>query len=409
MAQCEEFRFLRNQLYRDPDIQLDVWLQTAREGADQEADQLLFDFPADRDAMDQYDCLIAFDPDWRLLESSQTQLLERWVAEQAGGLIVIAGPVNTPEWTRRPRGDESMDRIRQLYPVSFFSQGSAQLKLGRFGGVQPFPLDFSREGRAARFLWLGDSPSQSAETWDSFAGVFGYYAVNESKPGADVLARFSDPQTEIAGELPIYLASQFYGSGRVLFQASGEMWRVRSLDEDYFRDYYNQMIRWVSQGRLLRDSSRGVLLTDRERCWLGDQVVIQAILQDNADQPLVAPEVEATLKTPAGISQTIALKPAGNAIRAGSFTSSFVAGEEGQYQISLLVPDSVPLEELTTSVLATIPDLEKARPQRNDPALSSIARAYGRSLFCRNRGILRPKFGVRARQIDSGSRTSKHS
>ncbi|MDG2013439.1 MAG: VWA domain-containing protein [Pirellulaceae bacterium] len=151
-----DYQFLRNQLYRDANVELDVWLQLARPGADQEADNLLFGFPETDDALDQYDCIVAFDPDWRLLSKQQADALERWVSEKAGGLLVIAGPVFTPEWTRRPRGEEAIDLIRGLYPVSFYSQGTATLKLGRFGGKQPFPLEFTREGRSSRHLWLAE-------------------------------------------------------------------------------------------------------------------------------------------------------------------------------------------------------------------------------------------------------------
>ena len=100
-----EFRFLRNQLFRDDTVQLDVYLQSARPGIAQEADELLFDFPTLKENLYEYDCIVAFDPDWRVLDETQARLLEQWIAEEAGGLIVVAGPVFTPEWTRRPRGD----------------------------------------------------------------------------------------------------------------------------------------------------------------------------------------------------------------------------------------------------------------------------------------------------------------
>lgn len=368
-----EFRFLRNQLYRDKDILLHVWLQSSISGADQEADVLLQEFPKSREDLFFFDCIIAFDPDWRDLSQDQSELLERWVAEQAGGLIVVAGPVNTPEWTRRPRGDETIDKLRRLYPVSFYSQGSAQLKLGRFGGDQAFPLDFSREGRAAEFLWLGDSASDSQSNWGEFEGVFGYYAVNEPKPGADILANFADPNTSIDDTLPIYLASHFYGAGRVFFQASSEMWRIRRIEVDHFQDYYTKLIRWVSQGRLLRDSTRGVLLTDRDRCWMGDQVVVQAILRDAQDQPLMMRSIDATIKRPNGTTQKLELTPTENAVRPGTFHGQFTTGSEGDYRVSLPIPDSVDFEILTTTVEANIPDLEKERPQRNDALLTELA------------------------------------
>ena len=368
-----EFRFLRNQLYRDKDVLLHVWLQSAKPGADQESDVLLHEFPQTREGVFCYDCIIAFDPDWRDFSEDQTNLLERWVAEQAGGLVVIAGPVNTPEWTRRPRGDQAIDKVRRLYPVSFYSQGTAQLKLGRFGGANPFPLGFSREGRASEFLWLGDSATDSQLNWERFEGVFGYYAVNEPKAGADVLANFSDPATAVGDRLPIYLASHFYGAGRVFFQASGEMWRIRRLDVEFFQQYYIKLIRWASQGRLLRDSTRGVLLTDRERCWMGDQVVVQAILRDAQDQPLMADTVVATVTRPDGTMQELQLEASQNAVRPGTFSGQFTAGSEGDYRVNLPVPESPDLEVLSTTVQASIPDLEKEQPQRNDALLNEIA------------------------------------
>jgi len=376
-----EFRFLRNQLYRDKDIHLHVWLQSAESGADQESDVLLHAFANSREEVYDYDCIVAIDPDWRMMSADQVKLLERWVAEQAGGLITIAGPVNTPQWTRQPRGDDSIDTVRKLYPVSFYSQGSSVLKLGRFGGASAFPLEFTRQGRSAEFVWIGDSAGESQETWAKFDGVFGYYAVNDAKSGAEILAYFADPETAIDDQLPIYLASQFYGAGRVFFQASGEMWRVRRLDVDYFEQYYTKLIRWASQGRLARDSTRGVLLTDRERCWMGDTIEVQAILKNAQDQPLDYPQVEAHLITPGKLTQSVLLRSNPNAATPGSFQGNFVAGSEGEYRINLAIPESPNLDVLTTTVIASIPDLEKEKPQRNDVVLSKIAKNTGGTYF----------------------------
>ncbi len=376
-----EFRFLRNQLYRDKDIHLHVWLQSAEAGADQESDVLLQNFPESREEVYDYDCIVAIDPDWRMMDAGQMRLLESWVAEQAGGLITIAGPVNTPQWTRQPRGDDAIDIIRKLYPVSFYSQGSSVLKLGRFGGGTAFPLEFSRQGRSAEYVWIGNSAGESQETWAKFDGVFGYYAVNDAKAGAEILANFADPETAVDDQLPIYLASQFYGAGRVFFQASGEMWRVRRLNVDYFEQYYTKLIRWASQGRLSRDSTRGVLLTDRERCWMGDTIEVQAILKDAQDQFLQYPQVEASLITPDKLNQSIILRSNPNAASPGSFRGNFVAGSEGEYRINLPIPESPDLEVLTATVVASIPDLEKEKPQRNDAVLSKIAKNTGGAYF----------------------------
>lgn len=377
-----DYQFLRNQLFRDDDVTLAVWLQLTQPGADQESDQLLFAFPESESELFEYDCLVAFDPDWRKLSTGQTRWLERWISQKAGGMIVIAGPVNTPEWTRQPRGDEAMDLIRRLYPVSFYSQGSAALKLGRFGGDRPFPLAFSREGLTADFLQLGDTLAESVLAWKSFNGVFGYYAVRETRRGADVLARFSDPETSIDGEQPVWLASQLYGAGRVVFQGSGEIWRLRESNVEYFQRYYLNLIRWVSQGRLLRDSQQGVLLVDRNRCWVGDQVIVRAIVNDPGGNPIMADNVQATVNRPDGTALTITLNNNRDATSPGSFSGQFLAGTEGVFQIRLPLPGDSAARELRAEIEASIPDLEKVNPQRNDALLQVVADRTGGRYFC---------------------------
>ena len=77
-----DFRFLRNQLFRDKETTVDILLQTAVESTAQESDALLSEFPTSPEEMFEYDCVIAFDPDWTQLSNTQIQLVERWVAEK---------------------------------------------------------------------------------------------------------------------------------------------------------------------------------------------------------------------------------------------------------------------------------------------------------------------------------------
>ena len=82
---------------------------------------------------------------------------------------------------------------------------------------------------------------------------------------------------------------------------------LRALNESYFERYYTKLIRWVSQGRLLRDSTRGVLLVDKERCLLGDSIAVRALLMDAQQLPLTAAEVAATLIHPDGRRTALAV------------------------------------------------------------------------------------------------------
>lgn len=376
-----EFRFLRNQLYRDRDTTLDVFLQTGRPGMSQEADHLLFEFPKLAAELFEYDAMVALDPDWLALDELQVRLIERWVAEKAGGLILVAGSVHTPEWTARTGRDERVETIKGLYPVTFYNRRSATLALGRFSSESAWPLRFTRDGLDAEFLWLEDDVLASEQAWAAFKGVYGYYAVRRPKPGARVYARFSDPGTAVEGDLPVYLASHFYGAGRVFFEASGEMWRLRAVDDAYFERFYTKLIRWVSQGRLLRNSSRGVLMVDKQRCMLGEHVAVRAILTDSQHLPLTADRVNATLVHPDGRRSTLPLLRAENAAREGMYLAQFTAVLEGVYGIELHPPHSGDAELLTKEVRSRIPALETQTPQRNDPLLKDLAEKTGGAYY----------------------------
>ena len=152
-----EYIFLRNQLKRDKEVIVDVWLQSAAEGASQDADTILEEFPATPQEMFEYDCVVAFDPDWQKMDPAQVDLLERWVAEKAGGLVVVAGPVEMDRWVQDPK----LAKIRGLYPVEF-NRRMTLFEEGRFGSTTPWPLDFTREGwKPSSSGWTTRPPAAS--------------------------------------------------------------------------------------------------------------------------------------------------------------------------------------------------------------------------------------------------------
>ncbi len=364
-----EYRFLRTQLYRDRSTSVDILLQTAQPGISQEADQVLGDFPSTREEMFEYDCVVGFDPDWQALSPTQVELLEAWVGEQGGGLIVVAGGVFTANAISGWVSDPSMGTIRSLYPVEFHRRFST-VEEGMYVAEEPWPLDFTREGLETEFLWLADTAAEGRQAWTGFDGVFSFCSVRGPKPGATVLAHFSDPRTARADRKPVFLASQFFGSGRVFYIGSGEMWRLRKVDPTYFETFYTKLIRHVSQGRLLRGSSRGVLLVGRDRYLLGNTVEVRAQLTNAALEPLTAPSVPLQVFQPDGSLQTVALPT--DPSRPGTYAGRFPVLKEGSYRLELSLPEQKN-ERLLRRIQVSLPDLERENPQRNDALLTRIA------------------------------------
>jgi hypothetical protein len=355
-------------------MKTDVLLQSAQNGISQDADNILMEFPSTREELYQYDCIVAFDPDWTQLDAAQVALLESWVSDEAGGLIAIPGPIHTAEWIR----STEQAKLRDLYPV-VFQQRLTLLDDGNFGGEAAWPLAFERAGRDARFLWLADSVDESDLAWSAFPGVFGYYSVKGEKPGATVYARVADPEAG-TNKLPIYIAGQFYGSGKVLYIGSGEFWRLRALDPSYFEVLYTKLVRHVSQGRLLRGSSRGSLLVDRDRYELGETVVLRGRLSDERHEPLTIDSVSAQVVRPDQSTESVKLHA--DAQRPGMYVGQFAVRQEGTYQIALPVPGSSE-EPFSKYIQVRVPDLERVHPELNEPLLTSLAKETGGQYYPR--------------------------
>ncbi len=329
-----EYQFVRNLLYRDKDVESHVLLQTGNPLTSQEAQELLTEFPADRSALSRYDAILSFDADWTKVAENSVLAVEQWVAEQAGGLLLVAGSVEMPKWISRSAPGLRSRYLRSLSPVVLEQRGSSLLAAGRIESEAAWPLVLTPEGRQADFMWLNDDPRTSQEIWEDFSGVYAFYSAYELKPGAKALALFSDPTAAVDGQLPIYIASQFYGSGRVVFQGGGELWRLRSQGDQYFDRYYTKLTRWISQGRLLLDSDRGMLLVDREEAVLGEQVTLRAVLKNERYEALVQSEVVVRLLDPQGRNVPLVLRPLADGSQPGVYTGQFPVLVQGRYRAS---------------------------------------------------------------------------
>ncbi len=250
----------------------------------------------------------------------------------------------------------------------------------------------------ADFLWLSDNAKTSGDLWNSFEGVYSFYSAYELKPGAKALALFSDPTAAVDGQQPIYLASQFYGAGRVVFVGGGELWRLRRLGDQYFDRLYTKLVRWISQGRLLMDSDRGVLLVDRDQATLGEQVVVRAVLKDERYEPLLQSEIVARLLDPLNRNLPLVLRPLADGSQPGVYTGQFPVQLAGEYSIQLQLGGLTSNEVLTASVDSKVPAREMQQSERNDALLRQLAVDTGGNYWTGIEEALKPSGRVAALQ-----------
>lgn len=368
-----EYQFMRNVLERDRSFAVDVLLGTAAAGVSQDARKILDAFPPTSEALAEYDAIVAFDYDWRGLDKAAQARLERWVARESGGIVLVAGNVFTEAWLADP--DATV--IRTLHPVELRRSGALAGEAAR-GREEPMPLLFTPDGQDAEFLWLAASRVASQTVWAEFKGVYSCFAAAAAKPGATVYARAQTGGAEgIAGESnPIYMAGQFYGSGSVFFLGSGETWRLRGIEDAAYERFATQLVRHVSQGRLLRGSRRARLLVERDRYAVGSSVVVRVVSTTGEAETAAATPPSARAVGPDGTVIIVPLVPEPG--RPGVVQGAFVATREGAWRIEVDL-GGVADERLVRRVQARLPDRELERPRLDRGVLDQLAALSGGS------------------------------
>lgn len=377
-APMRDYQFIAAQIFRDKSMSVDVYLPWAQPGISQNADKILERFPSSKAEMAAYDVVMAFDPNWRDLSPEQVELLEHWVARQGGGLVLVAGNVHQADTITGWVSDPGMEKIRAMYPVEFLVKQSV-FEHRYHGEEKPSPLKFSRAGEEADFLRTADDPVESRSFWNDFPGFYGYFAVKGVKPTATLLVSSGSASSNVAGNADsgALFAEQFYGSGRVLYWGSGELWRLRAADVKYFERIVTRILRHVAQGRMQRESDRGSLAVDKQRYTLGSIAQIRITANDSQLNPLTVPTLPVDVQLPSG---TRRIADAGlDPNLPGSYSLHLPMNEEGQWSIRFTVPDTD--TELQRTVQVQMSDLERENPMRNEALLKEIAEKSGGIYF----------------------------
>lgn len=368
-----DYRFLRNQLQRDDSFVVDVRLQSAPAAAVQDARQVLEAFPETARALDEYDVVAAFDPDWSELDERGIELLSEWVSQRGGGLFYAPGVVNTPKWRQRDPSSE----ILKLLPVELPDRLALLTPLGSSSAAsKPRPVRLTRAGGDAGFLWIAGSPEASREAWRAFDGFYRVGQIAAIRPGATVYAEA--PTENNAGDAAsVLFAEQFFGAGRVFYCGTTELWRLRKGNPSPFSTITTALLRRLAQGRLLSNSPGGSLQFERERYNLGDTMVLRVMRPsgagDQADQPGGETDpARVQILSPSGETQTVQLEPGTSRREAG--IARLPAEAEGVYEAVL---NGAPGASQSAQARVVAPAAERVHPTRDARLLAEIARAGG--------------------------------
>jgi len=254
-----EFHYLANALSRDPTVRLDQILLQPPLLSEHISDEMLQEMgnprrslPREPDALKPYDCIILGDVAPDELPAADRGRLEKYVSEEGGTLVLVAGKRSMPQaFFSDPNAG---DPFIKLLPIE-----EARL----VNPVNGFPFALTRIGKGTKFLQMDPNLDESERRWRELPRHY-WGVVGRAKPAANVLAYFRDDspsplrgrgqgegaQQEKQSRENALAVLQNYGLGRVMFLGVDSTWRWRyRIGDTYHHRFWSQIIRWAASDK----------------------------------------------------------------------------------------------------------------------------------------------------------------
>lgn len=284
-----------------------------------DAKELTDGFPkAAEDLFAEFRAIILDDIEAQFFTQEQMHLIERFVSERGGALLMLGGQ----ECFRSGGYDHTP--VGRMLPVYLDQTNAAP-------AIVDARFNLTREGWLEPWMRLRTDRAEDEKRLTTMSAFQSVNAAFSIKPGASVLATVSDAQQSYPA-----VAVQRFGEGRVASVLIGDLWRWGLHDEESHKDMdrlWRQLMRW-----LVVDVADAITFSieidasDRERVKLAVRVRDRAF-KANSDSIV---KVEVT--QPDGSTAQLFAEP--SLKEAGVFEAEYFASKPGNYRASATVEDA---------------------------------------------------------------------
>ncbi len=298
------------------------------------------------------------------------EMVQQYVGQLGGGLVVIAGPRFGP-------GQLQGTPIADMLPV--IVDPTETLRDDR-----EFQTVLTAHADRYSFMKLGENDVENNNAWASLGRMQWYQPVSALHEQAYALAEHPlDTCSDGKTPQPL-IAIRKYGKGEVVYIAHNEMWRLRrKYGEKYYRTFWSQLIYRLGMSHALGDDKRFVPRLDRRQYRMEDKVTftVEAYNEDyepltETDLPGLALTAEITMPTGQGDERTQAITVP--QLRSGVFEARIPVYAAGEYTLRVKDPVTGDFQERRFEV-TNVP-AERLRGVRDVQLQESIAReSRGRS------------------------------
>ena len=386
-----EFRFIDNALTRDErtEIQRVVFAQPFLGLQDQPYFQNRLEIPTGKDALQRSlladtDLVIIGDAGPAGLGEDAWKLLETFVAETGGTLVLVAGKHNLPLGHRSKT-------LGQLLPVTDLVPLETPGDAGRAAPTERgFQVELTPEGQQEPMLQFHVESEENRRIWDGLAGHL-WGLVGTARPGTTVLAkarlRADNEQPALERERALALfVRQYYGLGQVLWLGIDSTWRWRHrVGDTYHHRFWGQLARWAARNKSVSSNESVRLGVEAAEVSANEAVVVTARWQRGVlrrhGQLEARAEIYHTDAAAGDPPQAVLLVPLAD--RPLLWQGRTTALPPGDYQVRLAVSGAeIATDDVTADVYVHPPRSGELTDLSADPEhLADIARASGGELI----------------------------
>ena len=380
-----EYRYFKNLLLREKDVDSSIMLLSADRDFAQEGNMPIARLPRTKEEFSKYDLFVIGDVPSGFFSPDQLTIMRSEIAERGAGLLWIAGERSTPaSW----EGTALADLFPFKPPLALEARiGSSSIVstpvAARLGVMR---LSDDEDG------WP-DTFTDPSLKWPKLRYV---QSIPRSrlKPTAEVLARAVG--VGVAGEESSAAVTRMrFGAGDVVFVATDEIWRWRYGQGERFPErFWIPLVRLLARESLVQGEGRAELTVAPTRISPGDSVIVSLRLSDD----------ESVARGPASVSvdvRTIDGEPVARVDLArdgAEATAMFTPEKLGQF---IAVADDAAFGHVEASFEVVRRDDELRRGDTDHAALVEISRRTGgKTLDAQTIVELPSLLPLRAREID---------
>lgn len=286
-----EYRYLKNLLLRERDVESSIMLLSADRDFAQEGNMPIARMPRTKEEFGRYDLFIIGDVPSGYFSPEQLAVIRGEVSERGAGLLWIGGDRSTPaSW----EGTVLADLIPFRPPLAVET---------RAGGSLMKPTESAERLGVLR---LSDEPggwpavlTDRSLAWPLLRFVQ-LVPRARLKPTAETLAEVTGVGST-AQEPSAAVMRMRFGAGEIVYVATDEIWRWRyGQGERYPERFWVPLVRLLAREALANDDARAVLSVSPPRVAPGESVLVTVRFRDEETASIAPSMVPVEIRDAAG-------------------------------------------------------------------------------------------------------------